>query len=60
MNRLQCEHLGHVGHVSLDLVQIELEIESDRDRIGLNCFPSLRTINMYLMLFTKEERHHVS
>ena len=31
MNRLLREHLGHVGHVSLDLVQFELEIESDMD-----------------------------
>ena len=37
-----------------------LEIESDRDKIGLDCFPSLRTINMYPMLFMKRERHHVS
>ena len=37
-----------------------LEIESDRDKIGLDCFPCLRTINMYPMLFMKEERHHVS
>ena len=29
VNRLLREHLGHVGHVSLDLVQFELEIESD-------------------------------
>ena len=28
-----CEHLGHVGHVSLDLVQVELEIESDIDTL---------------------------
>ena len=50
-----------MGHVSLDLVQFELEIESDRDKIELDCFPSLRTINMYPMLFMKkEERHHVS
>ena len=28
-----CEHLGHVGHVSLDLVQIELETESDMDTL---------------------------
>ena len=27
------DHLGHVGHVSLDLVQIELEIESDMDTL---------------------------
>ena len=45
-----------MGHVSLD---------SDRDRvpyghIRLDCFPSLRTINMYLMLFVRKERHHVS
>ena len=37
-----------------------LEIESDRDKISLDCFPSLRTINMYPMLFMKEERHHIS
>ena len=37
-----------------------LEIESDRDKIGLDCFPSIRTINMYPMLFVKEERQHVS
>ena len=35
-------------------------MESDRDTIGLDCFPSLRTINMYPMLFMREERHHVS
>ena len=37
-----------------------LEIESDRDNISLDCFPSLRTINMYPLLFVKGERHHVS
>ena len=37
-----------------------LEIESDRDKIELDCFASLRTINMYPMLFLKEEHHHVS
>src|SRR6185437_786693 len=37
-----------------------LEIESDRDKISLDCFPSLRTINMYPMLFIRRERHHVS
>ena len=31
MNRLLRECLGHVGHVSLDLVQFGLEIESDLD-----------------------------
>ena len=31
-----------------------LEIESNRDKISLDCFPSLRTINMYLMLFMKK------
>ena len=31
-----------------------LEIESDRDKIGLDCFSSLRTINMYPMLFVKK------
>src|SRR6185437_2204456 len=39
---------------------LRLEIESDRDKISLDCFPSLRTINMYLMLFMNRERHHVS
>ena len=39
---------------------LRLEIESDRDKISLDCIPSLRTINMYPMLFMKEERHHVS
>ena len=47
-----------MGHVSLDLVQFELEIESDMD-ISLDCCPSLRTINMYSMTFVKGERHHV-
>ena len=32
-NRLLLEHLGHVGRVSLDLVQIELEIDSDMDKL---------------------------
>ena len=32
----------------------KLEIESNRDKISLDCFPSLRTINMYPMLFMKE------
>src|SRR6185312_6471583 len=36
-----------------------LEIESNRDKISLDCFPILRTINMYPMLFMKRERHHV-
>ena len=31
-----------------------LEIESNRDKISLDCFPSLRTINMYPLLFMKE------
>ena len=39
---------------------LRLEIESNWDKISLDCFPSLRTINMYPMLFMKEERHHVS
>ena len=39
---------------------LRLEIESNRDKISLDCFPSLRTINMYPMLFIKRERHHVS
>ena len=33
-----------MGHVSLD---------------SLDCFPSLRTINMYPMIFVKEERYHI-
>ena len=37
-----------------------LEIESNRDKISLDCFPSLRTINMYPLLFMKGERHHDS
>src|SRR6185503_20988856 len=32
---------------------LRLEIESERDKISLDCFPSLRTINMYLMLFMR-------
>ena len=32
---------------------LRLEIESNRDKISLDCFPSLRTINMYPMLFMK-------
>ena len=43
-----------------------LRFSSDwvRDRvryghISLDCFPSLRTINMYPMIFVKRERHHV-
>ena len=39
---------------------LRLEIESDRDKISLDCFSSLRTINMYPMLFMKKERHHIS
>ena len=31
----------------------KLEIESNRDKISLDYFPSLRTINMYPMLFMK-------
>ena len=30
-----------------------LEIESDRDKICLDCFPSLRTVNMYPMVFVR-------
>ena len=45
--------------VSLDLVQFGLEIESDLDALGLDCFSSLRTINMYLMIFVKKDCHHV-
>src|SRR4026207_1266581 len=37
-----------------------LEVESNRDKISLDCFPSLRTINMYPLLFMKRERHHDS
>ena len=35
-------------------ISSRLEIESDRDKISLDCFPSLRTINMYPMLFMKK------
>ena len=49
-----------MGRVSLDLVQIELEIVSDMNIISLDCFPSLWNINMYPMVFVKGERHHVS
>ena len=52
-NRLLREYLGRAGHVSLDLVQFGLEIESDLDALGLDCFSSLRTINMYHMTFVK-------
>ena len=38
---------------------LRLEIESDRDKTSLDCFPSLRTINMYPLLFVRE-RHHDS
>ena len=38
---------------------LRLEIESNRDKISLDCFPSLRTINMYPLLFMRE-RHHDS
>ena len=33
---------------------LRLEIESNRDKISLDCFPSLRTINMYPLLFMKK------
>ena len=41
-----------------------LRFSSDWDRvryghISLDCFPSLRTINMYPMIFVKREHHHV-
>src|SRR6185312_7327414 len=35
-------------------ISSRLEIESDRDKISLDCFPSLWTINMYPMLFMKK------
>ena len=35
------------------ILRFRLEIESDQDKISLDCFPSLRTINMYPMLFMK-------
>ena len=56
MNRLLREYLGRVGHASLDLVQFELEIESDLDELSLDCFPSLRTINMYSMIFVDDKQ----
>ena len=51
MNQLLRECLGHVGHVSFSSVWVR-----DRVRFGhvaLDCFPSLRTINMYPMIFVK-------
>ena len=33
---------------------LRLEIESNRDKISLDCFPCLRTINLYPLLFMKE------
>ena len=39
---------------------LRLEMKSNRDKISLDCFPNLRTINMYPLLFVKGERHHVS
>ena len=38
---------------------LRLEIESNRDKISLDYFPNLRTINMYPLLFIRE-RHHDS
>ena len=58
VNRLLREHLGHMAMYLR--FSSRLEIESNRDKISLDCFPSLRTINMYPMLFMKRERHHVS
>ena len=46
-------HLGHMGHCIFRF-SLRLEIESDLDKISLDCFPSLRTINMYPLLFVKE------
>ena len=46
------------------ILRFSLDWVRDRVRYGhvsLDCFPSLRTINMYPMIFGKiEERHHVS
>ena len=36
---------------------LRLEIESNRDKISLDCFPSLRNINMYPLLFVRECHH---
>ena len=58
MNRLLGECLGHVGHVSFSSVWVRDRVRFGH--VGLDCFPSLRTINMYPMIFVKEERHHVS
>ena len=33
---------------------LRLDIESNRDKISLDCFPSLQTINMYPLLFVRE------
>ena len=40
-------------------ISSRLEIESDRDKISLDYFPSLQTINMYPMLFMRGS-HHIS
>ena len=44
------------------IIRFSLDWVRDRVRyehISLDYFPSLRTINMYPMIFVKEERHHV-
>ena len=57
MNRLLRECLGHVGHVSFSSVWVRDSVRFGH--VGLDCFPSLRTINMYPITFVKEERHHI-
>ena len=51
MNRLLRECLGHVGHVSFSSVWVRDRVRFGH--VGLDYFPSLRTINMYPMIFVK-------
>ena len=60
MNRLLREHLSHVGHVSLDLVQIEFRLESVLDAIRFRLFlesPDYKYVPYVIR--KKEERHHI-
>ena len=51
MNRLLRKCLGHVGHVSFSSVRVRDRVRFGH--VGLDCFPYLRTINMYPMIFVK-------
>ena len=50
---------GHLGHVPLGLSSVWVRDRVQYGHVSLDCFPSLRTINMYPMTFVKRERHHV-